>query len=194
MRDTLDPDAELMLKFKEGDVSCFGKLLDKYERPLLNMIYRLIGDRREAEELTQEVFLRVYKSASGYEALAKFSTWLYRIATNLCLNELRKKGKVQIESLDVPILTEEGEINREIENGGRASPAELMEQKERQSIVREAINSLPENQRAAVILNRYEELSYEEIAHCLNLSVSAVKSLLHRAKESLKVKLMPYMR
>ncbi|MEW5767781.1 MAG: sigma-70 family RNA polymerase sigma factor [bacterium] len=182
-----------MLKFKEGDVACFEKLLDKYETPLLNMIYRLIGDRREAEELAQEVFLRVYKSASRYEVRAKFSTWLYRIATNLCLNELRKKGQMRIESLDTPVSTEEGEVNREIEDGRRASPPELMEQKEQQAIVREAINSLPENQRIAVILNRYEELSYEEMAHCLNLSVSAVKSLLHRAKESLKVRLMPYM-
>lgn len=186
-----DPDVILMLKFKEGDKFAFEELLDKYQKPVINFIYRMIRDRDEADDLAQEVFVRVYNSAKRYEPKAKFSTWIYRITKNLCLNELRRRKRKFI-SLDETISTEEGELKREIASPDVTSPYEDTSKHELQKVVKEAIESLPANQRIAVILRRYEQLSYEDIAKALECSVSAVKSLLSRAKESLKEKLTPY--
>ena len=186
-----DPDVILMLKFKERDKAAFEQLLDKYQKPVINFIYRMIQDRDEADDLAQEVFVRVYNSAKRYEPKAKFSTWIYRITKNLCLNELRRRKRKFI-SLDETISTEEGELKREIASPEATSPYQDTSKHELQKVVKEAIESLPANQRIAVILRRYEQLSYEDIAKALECSVSAVKSLLSRAKESLKEKLTPY--
>jgi RNA polymerase sigma-70 factor (ECF subfamily) len=186
-----DPDVVLMLKFKQGDKSAFSGLLDKYHRPVINIIYRMIGDSHAADDLAQEVFMRVYNSSRNYQPTAKFSTWIYRIAMNLCLNELRRRKK-RIFSLDENIPTQEGEVKIEIAEKDKDLPRDELAKKELQDIVKKAIESLPENQRMAVLLRRYENLSYEEIAKTMNCSVSAVKSLLNRAKESLKEKLRPY--
>ena len=186
-----DPDVILMLKFKEGDKAAFEQLLDKYQKPVINFIYRMIQDRDEADDLAQEVFVRVYNSAKRYEPKAKFSTWIYRITKNLCLNELRRRKRKFI-SLDETISTEEGELKREIASPEATSPYQDTSKHELQKVVKEAIESLPANQRIAVILRRYEQLSYEDIAKTMECSVSAVKSLLSRAKESLKDRLTPY--
>jgi len=186
-----DPDVILMLKFKQGDKLAFEQLLDKYQKRVINIIYRLIQNRTEADDLAQEVFLRVYSHAKTYEPKAKFSTWIYKITRNVCLNELRKR-KRKFVSLDETISTQEGQLKREIVSTDISSPYEDTSTHELQKLVREAIESLPVNQRMAVILRRYEQLPYEDIAKSIGCSVSAVKSLLNRAKESLKEKLTPY--
>ena len=188
-----DPDVRLMLKFKEGDKAAFEELLDKYHKRVINFIYRMVQDRDEADDLAQEVFVRVYNSTKHYEPRAKFSTWIYRITKNLCLNELRRRKRKFI-SLDETISTEEGELKKEVASPNATTPFQDASKYELQKMVREAIESLPVNQRIAVILRRYEQLSYEDIAKTMECSVSAVKSLLNRAKELLKDKLMPLMK
>lgn len=186
-----DPDVALMLKFQQGDKFAFEELLDKYQKPVINFIYRMIQNKDEADDLAQDVFIRVYNSAKTYRPTAKFSTWIYTIARNICLNELRKKERRNI-SLDQGIPTQEGELKREIASPEGSSPYEDASKHELQELVKEAIESLPVNQRMAVVLRRYQLLSYEEIAKTMDCSVSAVKSLLNRAKESLKEKLKSY--
>ena len=177
-----------MLRVKKGEISAFNQILEKYQRPIINFIYRFVGSKGEAEEITQEVFLRIYLARGHYRVRAKFSTYIYRIARNLSLNALRKK-RPQIVSLDEPISGENGEIKRELPDSRQISPAESLEKKEIQLLVKKALDSLPQPQKTAIILNRYNELSYKEIGRIMNLSLPAVKSILHRAKESLKKKL-----
>jgi RNA polymerase sigma-70 factor (ECF subfamily) len=185
----LDADVVLMLKFQKGDKLAFSELLDKYKKQIINFIYRMIQDRTEADDLAQEVFIKVYNCAHSYSPKAKFSTWIYTIAKNVCLNELRKKKPV---SLDENIATEDGVLKREFSDVDKNIPSDDVVQNELQEIVKGAIGSLPETQRMAVVLRRYDQLSYEDIAKTMGCSVSAVKSLLNRAKESLKEKLSPY--
>lgn len=188
----LDEDVKLMLKFKEGDKAGFEALLDKYQSPIINFIYRFIGDKQEAEDLAQEVFLRVYRSSKSYTPKAKFSTWIYIIAKNLVLNELRRRKTHQASSLDEMVSCEETELPKQIPS---PKPSALMELEIQDLIgaVRNAIGALPENQKTAVILRRYEGFSYAEIAGIMGCSVSAVKSLLNRAKEALKDKLRNFL-
>lgn len=188
----LDEDVRLMLKFKAGDNASFEALLDKYHRPIINFLYRFVGDKIEAEDLTQEVFLRVYRSAKTYAPKAKFSTWIYVIAKNLALNELRRRKSHRASSLNEIVPSEEGEIPRELPG---YSPTVLTELEKQDLIeaVKKAIDTLPDNQKTAVILRRYEEFSYEEIARVVGCSVSAVKSLLNRAKVALKEKLRNFL-
>lgn len=187
-----DEGAVLMLKFKEGDTAAFEFLIEKYHHPIINFIYRLIGDKAEAEDLAQEVFLRVYRSAKGYIPKAKFSTWVYKIAKNLALNELRRKKLHRLFSLEGMLSTEDGEIPlQQIDNNHTDSRAELVKQ-DLINAVKKAIDCLPVNQKLAVILRRYDGLLYSEIAKVIGCSESAVKSLLNRAKENLKEQLKLY--
>ncbi len=187
-----DADAALMLKFKEGDKPAFELLLDKYQNRIINFIYRFIGDKQEAADIAQEVFLRVYRFAQDYTPKAKFSTWIYKIAKNLALNELRRKKFHRLFSLEGVFSTEDGEIScQQIDNNQAGARAEL----EKQDLIRtvkKAIDCLPVNQKLAVILRRYDDLPYSEIAGIIGCSESAVKSLLNRAKETLKEKLKFY--
>lgn len=191
----LDSDVSLMLAFQNGDISSFEKLLQKYKESIINIIYRFIGDRNEAEDLAIEVFLRVYKAAKNYEAKAKFTTWLYKITTNLCLNEIRKKAKFQTISLSEPISTGEGKEEELIEKIANAapSPQEILEKKERNALIRKAIDSLPAKQRMATILQIYEGLSYKEISKILGCSVKSVERRLYWARTNLKEKLSSYL-
>lgn len=188
-----DEDVKSMLRFKEGDGSAFEALLDKYHAPIINFIYRFIGDEQESEDLAQEVFLRIYRCASNYTPQAKFSTWIYRIAKNLTLNELRRKKIQKTSSLEGMIQTEEGELKKQFSDDKPSSLQEL-ERQDLIDIVRKAIDSLPPNQKTAVILSKYEGLSYEEIAKVIGCSVSAVKSLLSRARDALKKRLGFYVK
>lgn len=188
----LDEDVHLMLKFKAGDNSSFEALLDKYHRPIINFLYRFVSDRIEAEDLAQEVFLRVYRSAKTYVPKAKFSTWIYIIAKNLALNELRRRKSHRASSLDETIPSEEGEMPRELPGHSPSALTEL-EKQDLIEAIKKAIDTLPDNQKTAVILRRYEEFSYEEIAKIMGCSVSAVKSLLNRAKVTLKEKLRNFL-
>ncbi len=185
-----DSDAQLMLAFQQGDSSAFESLLRRNYRNVLNFIYRFMGRRDIAEDLTHEVFLRVYQSASDYEPRCRFRTWLYTIAKNLCLNELRRKSH-RMQSLDDPGLQQVDPMPKALPDAS-LPPDESLVRNERAAAVRAAIDELPENQRLAVILRRYDDFSYEQIAATLNTSEKAVKSLLSRAKEHLKKKLAPW--
>ncbi len=184
----MDADSEVMLRVKKGEIDAFNQILERYQRPIINFVYRFVGRREEAEEIAQEVFLRIYLARGRYRPKAKFSTYIYRIAKNLSLNALRKK-RPQIVSLDKPISGEDREIEREFPNSHQISPAEALERKEIRARVKKALDSLPNPQKTAIILNRYNDLSYEKIGKIMKLSTSAVKSLLHRAKENLKERL-----
>lgn len=188
----LDEDVKLMLEFKGGDNSAFEKILDKYHIPIINFIYRLIGDKSESEDLAQEVFLRVYRSSQNYIPKAKFSTYIYKISKNLALNELRRRDSQKLSFLEEIAVVKEGEIlPRQISND-KLSVSKEIERKDLIEVVKKAIETLPEKQRIAVILRRYEGFSYEEIAKIMSCSISAVKSLLNRAKLTLKDKLFFY--
>jgi len=180
-----------MLEFQAGRKDSFETLLRKYYPRLLNFIYRFVGNREAAEDLTQEVFIKVYQGASGYQPHAQFKTWLYTIARNISLNALRKNKNSGF-SLDEDIDCEGDSLKRQLPDTRNLNPKEELVQKETARVVQEAIQALPENQRLAVILRRYEEFSYEEIAKTMNVSVEAVKSILNRAKENLKKSLAGY--
>ena len=178
-----------MLQVKKGQPAAFETLMHKYYKRILNFIYRIVGDRQAAEDLTQEVFIRVYQSAPRYHPKARFQTWIFTIAKNLSLNEVRNRRRKSGISLQEEIKTPHGDMVRQIEDPGAVHAGDKLAGQEKQALVREAVHSLPENQRMAVLLRRYEGFSYEEIAGTLQCSVSAVKSLLNRAKENLKERL-----
>ncbi|MGD0361097.1 MAG: RNA polymerase sigma factor [Bryobacteraceae bacterium] len=182
----LDYDAELMLRVKDGDGTSFGVLLEKHRASVIHFIYRLVQEQAIAEELAQEVFLRVYRSRSSYEPTAKFKTWLFRIATHLALNWLRdekhERGQERLDdvSADLPA--------RQVSDRRPSVEQELLYDVKREEI-RRAVAGLPEKQRAAVLMHKYEEMEYTQIAKVLGCSESAVKSLLFRAYETLRARL-----
>ena len=190
----LDPDAALMLRVKKGDRDAFARLVEKYQQPVMNFVHRTLHDQIEAEDVAQNVFLQVYKSAPRYERTAKFSTWLFTIARNLCLNELRRRSRHPAESLDATQPESEDQPRRQFEDKKSFSPPETLLHGELEEKIAQALADLPENQRTALLLCRQDELSYEEIAEVLDCSLSATKSLIHRGRETLKQKLKPYLR
>jgi RNA polymerase sigma-70 factor (ECF subfamily) len=193
MPDQPDPDAILMLCVKRGDRAAFAGLVEKYQQPVLNFIYRTLRDETEAEDLAQTVFLQVYKSRSRYRRTAKFSTWLFTIARNLCLNELRRRSRHPAESIEETHTDNEEQPQRQYEDKSQMAPPEKLLHGELAQKIEEALAELPENQRSAILLCRQDELSYEEIAEVLNCSLSATKSLIHRGRETLKEKLKRYL-
>jgi RNA polymerase sigma-70 factor (ECF subfamily) len=188
-----DPDAVLMLRVKRGDRAAFAQLVEKYKQPVMNLVHRSLRDETEAEDLAQNVFLQVYKSRSRYVRTAKFSTWLFTIARNLCLNEIRRRSRHPAESLEETHAENEDQPSRQFEDKKNISPPEKLLHGELAGKIEEALAELPENQRAAILLCRQDELSYEEIAEVLGCSLSATKSLIHRGRETLKEKLKPYL-
>ncbi len=189
----LDPDAALMLRVKQGDTAAFAELVDKYKQPVMNFAYRMIRDPTEAEDLAQSVFVQVYKSSHRYKISAKFSTWLFTIARNLCLNEIRRRSRHPAESLDTPHPAQTDQPLHQLEDRKTFSPPDKLLHAELEEKVEQAIAELPENQRTALLLCRQNELSYEEIAEVLGCSLSATKSLIHRGRETLKQKLKAYL-
>lgn len=188
-----DAEVELMLAWQQGDTTAFEKILSKYEKPLLNFIYRFVGDRQQAEDLTEEVFLRVYAARKNYQGKGKtkFSTWLYKIAANLCIDYQRKysrSGK-NIVSLEQFQKTDEDEIPLEIPDSSDFSADVLLERKQIGETIKSALLSLPENQRLALTLLVYEGKSYQKISEIIGCSISAVESLIFRARQKLKQKL-----
>jgi len=183
-------DEELMIKCRNGDMSAFELLVSRYQNAILNFIYRLIGDYHRAEDLSQETFLRMFKSASKYEPRAQFKNWLYKIAVNLCKNEVRDRQRHGLSSLEDFMTDDDGKINYAVLKDFSQMPDVLYEKKEQQILIRQAIDSLPENQRLAIIMVTYQHLRYDEIADALGCSISAVKSLIHRARQNLKKLLM----
>jgi RNA polymerase sigma-70 factor (ECF subfamily) len=183
-------DVQLMLDVKAGDESSFDFLLQRYRSPLVNFLYRMVRDTGTAEDLAQEVFLRVYRARKQYTPSAKFTTWLFRIATNLALNSVRDNRHQRLSvSLDAPV---DGEDGPPLELPARELRVDQrMVERDRTEFIRRAVWSLPEKQRAAVLLHKYEEMDYAEIAKILDCSESALKSLLFRAYETLRVQLAP---
>jgi len=182
----LEQDAQLMLRVRQGDESSFAMLLERHRRGVVNFLYRMVPNQAVSEELAQEVFLRVYRSRESYEPTAKFTTWLFRIATHLALNWIRdnKKEKNQ-ESLSEEVV--EG-AERQVSDGQPTVEQRMLYQA-RMNEIRAAIEALPEKQRAAVLMHKYEGLEYTQIARALGCSESAVKSLLFRAYETLRSRL-----
>ncbi len=184
-------DVQLMLDVKAGDDASFDFLLVKYRSPLVNFLHRMVRDTATAEDLAQEVFLRVYRARKQYTPSAKFTTWLFRIATNVALNSVRDTRHQRMEvSLDAPVGSEEDAAPRELPTREMRIDEHLLEQ-DRVQFIQRAIATLPEKQRAAVLLHKYEEMDYAEIAKILDCTESALKSLLFRAYESLRVQLAP---
>src|SRR5450759_3230209 len=182
----MDFDAELMLRVKEGDDASFGVLLGKHRSSVVHFLYRMVQNHAVAEELAQEVFLRVYRSRSTYEPTARFTTWLFRIATHLALNALRDgKNERSQERLD----DDTGDLPVRQVSDRRPSVEQSMVYQAKLDEIRRAIMALPEKQRAAVLMHKYEEMEYSQIAKVLSCSESAVKSLLFRAYETLRARL-----
>jgi RNA polymerase sigma-70 factor (ECF subfamily) len=182
----LDFDAELMLRVKDGDGASFGVLLEKHRSSVVHFLYRMVQNSAVAEELAQEVFLRVYRSRATYEPTAKFTTWLFRIATHLALNALRDNKN---ERLQDRLDDDSSELPARQVTDGRPSVEQSLVYRAKLAEVRSAIAALPDKQRAAVLMHKYEEMEYSQIAKVLNCSESAVKSLLFRAYEALRARL-----
>src|SRR5881394_1188296 len=157
MPDHLDPDASLMLRVKQGDRDAFEALVEKYKQPVMNLVFRTLGDATEAEDLAQHVFIQVYKSAHRYEVSAKFSTWLFTIARNLCLNEIRRRSRHPADSLDEPAFDDDEKSRRQIADIKNFVPTESLLQSELAEKIEEALAALPEKQRTAILLCRSEE-------------------------------------
>ena len=178
-----------MLQVRAGDAQSFELLLVRHRTPVVRYLTRMTGNQAVAEELAQEVFLRVYRARDGYEPTAKFTTWLYRIATRLALNSIRdRKPERYLRSLDDDAL--DGAPKLEAVDGRATREQELLAEAGLVAI-RNAVQELPEKQRAAVLMHKYEELDYQQIAGALDCSVSAVKSLLFRAYDRLRTELAP---
>jgi RNA polymerase sigma-70 factor (ECF subfamily) len=188
-----DPDTRLMLAVRDEEPQAFQQLVEKYQQRLVAVLHHLVGSADEAEDLAQEVFLRVFRARKKYRARAKFSTWLFTIANNLALNALRRK---RLKS-EAPLpATDSGPLGpRPVEHlaqdRGKA-PSQQMRQLELAAVVRQALDQLNERQRAAVLLNKFEEMNYAEIAEVMGLTTKGVKSLLSRARMNLREALKGY--
>ncbi len=183
----LERDAELMLRVRDGDSASFALLLERHRGPVIHFLYRMVQNQAVSEELAQEVFFRVYRSRASYEPTAKFTTWLFRIATHLALNWIRdKRHEKGIESIeDDP--ARDGAARQLLDR--TPTVEQLMVREARLAEVRAAIESLPAKQKAAVLMHKYQEMEYAQIAAVLECSESAIKSLLFRAYETLRSRL-----
>lgn len=177
-------DEDLMLLVGRGDEGAFVELIDRHQQRVLNIAYRYMCEQTEAEDIAQEAFIKVYKARKSYKPTAKFTTWLHRIAVNICLNSIRDRKHS-------PVV---GIAEDDLLKGAVSKPQEKSETDELKEIVKSAVMSLPDNQKMAIILSKYEELSYNEISDVMELSVEAVKSLIFRAKDVLKEKLAKYVK
>lgn len=182
-----------MLDFQRGRQEAFAELTRRSQAKVYAMIFRLLGDHAQVEDLTQEVFLRVFRTAKRYKPMAKFSTWLYRIAANVTLNAIRAGKKFKVTGLDMPESEDGTRSQREIEDVRMLAPHTRLDAAELNSRLAAAIAALPENQKIAITLNKYEHMSYQEIADVLGCSTMAVKSLLSRARCNLRDVLVRYL-
>jgi RNA polymerase sigma-70 factor (ECF subfamily) len=185
-------DAEVMLLAGAGDDAAYGYLVEKFRRPIISFMYRMTHNQAIAEELAQEVFLRVYRSRSSYQAEAKFSTWLYRIATNLAVNHARDtRSERMAPSVNLDEPDSETGSTPDVADATPTVEAEILRQ-ERLAAIRKHVMALPERQRVAVLMHKYQGLDYKEIGNVLKLSESATKSLLFRAYETLRDRLKDF--
>jgi len=187
-------DVVLMERIRLGDREAFEELVARFRQPVMNLVMRAVPDAAEAEDLAQSVFVQVYKAAGRYQPTAKVSTWIFTIARNLSLNELRRRKRHPAESMDARLEGADADYLRQFEDCRAASPEHDALRNELGKLVEEAVRELPENQRTAILLCREGDLSYEEIAEIMGTSLSSVKSLIFRGRETLKKRLKPYLR
>ena len=188
-----DPDTRLMIGVRDDEPGAFEELVEAYQHRLVAVLHHLVGSAEEAEDLAQEVFLRVYRARKKYRARSKFSTWLFTIANNLALNSLRTRQRKPVVPLNVHDSGPMGPRPAEQLVHDKASqPVQRMQQQELAALVQNALTGLNERQRMAVVLNKFEDMNYAEIAEVMRLSPKAVKSLLSRARCNLRVVLAPY--
>ena len=186
-----ESDEVLVRRSKEGEQAAFAELVNRYESKIYGLARKMMGNREDAADVLQETFLDAYKSLSGFREEANFSTWLYRIASNICLMKLRKKEGEKVVSLDDPVSIEEGELSREIPDWS-TNPGTAVLNKELRQVMDEAIKGLPPSYKSVFVLRDLEGLSNAEVGKVLGESVAAVKSRLHRARLFLREKLSRY--
>ena len=180
-----------MARVKEGDEEAFRELIEAHQQRVIGTVGKMLGDESDAEDIAQQVFVRIWRSAPRYEPTAKFTTWLFKITRNLVFNELRRRKRH-------PAISLEGSANDETpppQTADQSSkpPDSLLLDDEMHAAIQEAIDGLPEVQRMAIILRRYDDVSYEDIGEILNISVPAVKSVIFRARTELREKLRRYL-
>ncbi len=183
----IDPDGELLKRIARGDDDAFKTLFDRHYRLAYSVIYRHIGVQSAAEDLVQEAFLRVYRNAAKWEPSAKFSTWFYTIVSNLCLNFKRDRARDRLRLLGSD--EDGGNPLEQLAGVNDPEPDDEYDRAQKSRVIRDALDELPANQRMALILSKYENKSYEEIAEVLDSTVAAVKSMTARARETLRAKL-----
>ena len=188
-----DPDVRLMIGVRDEEPGAFEELVEAYQHRLVAVLHHLVGSAEEAEDLAQEVFLRVYRARKKYRARSKFSTWLFTIANNLALNSLRTRQRKPVVPLN---LADSGPLGprpaEQLVRDKASQPVQHIQQQELAALVQNALSGLNERQRMAVVLNKFEDMNYAEIAEVMRLSPKAVKSLLSRARCNLRVVLAPY--
>lgn len=188
-----DPDIRLMLRVRDNEQGAFEELVERYQRRLVAVMNHLVGSPEEAEDLAQEVFLRVYRARAKYRPKSKFSTWLFTIANNLALNCLRSRQRKPV----VPLNTRDsGPLGarpaEQLVSDEGTGPSQKIEKKELAGVIRKALDDLNERQRVAVVLNKFEDMNYAEISEVMGLTTKAVKSLLSRARMNLRSALANY--
>lgn len=183
-----------MLRVREGDGAAFETLVRRHQHAVYGTACRMLGDTSEAEDITQMTFLRIHRAAPKYRPTARFTTWMFAILRNLVFNEARRRKRHRGHvSLDAPVAFSDGSATRELAHPNQAGPDAEALQAELESQIQAALQALPEQQRLAMVLLRYEDLSYEQIAEVLRTSVPAVKSLIFRAREVLRIRLKKYL-
>jgi RNA polymerase sigma-70 factor (ECF subfamily) len=180
---TPEPEIEWMARIRDGDMEAFRLLVETHQSRVINTISKLLGSDAEAEDLAQQVFIRVWRSAARYQPTAKFTTWLFRITRNLVFNELRRRKH----------FADQGEDSPEPAERAEREPDRVLLEDELQKAIQTAIQELPEAQRMAIVLRRYEEMPYEEIARVMGTTIPAVKSILFRARAELRERLAKYL-
>ncbi len=186
-------DVDLMLAVQAGDDAAFSVLVERHKSAVVNLTYRYLGNFADAEDLAQEVFLKVYGARARYRPEAKFTTWMYRIAVNTSLNEVRnRKNRPTFRAASLVDAGQDEETAAAVADERAAAPAVEVERRELNERVRAAVDQLPERQRMALLLNKFHGLSYEELASTFDLTIQAIKSLLTRARENVRQQIAPY--
>lgn len=180
-----DLEKDLLIKSKNGNTNAFAKLVETYQKKVFNIAFRMLGNYNDAADLSQEVFIKVFKSLKSFKEQAMFSTWIYRITSNACLDELRKRKNIKFIYIDEEIKTEDGEVQKQIAFNG-PSPEESYETKEIKEAVSEAIHSLSEEHRLIIILRDIQGFSYDEISRIIKIPEGTVKSRINRARQALR--------
>jgi len=190
-----DPDVQLMLRVQGGDDAAFAELVSHYQDRLISIFSNMVSAQETAEDLAQEVFLRVYRFRDRYQPAAKFSTWLFRIANNMASNLRRSAARRHEVALSLRDSSASGvqPAGKVLADKSGLMPTRQADARETRDIVRAAMETLNDRQRMAVLLNKFEQMSYTDIGVAMNMSPSAVKSLLSRARENLRAQLEPYM-